>query len=184
MSKIFFTADLHFGHKRILEMYPERPYAMDGDIDKHDEYIIQQWNQTVDKNDNVYILGDFSLRPVDETRKILEQLNGHKFLCPGNHDRSLQSLVRYFVKVQQIMAVKLKRSRCAELPEDLEVILCHYPLLEWPGMNHGVYHIHGHCHGNCETVDMRRIDVGIDATKRLLLSLDEVIKLLGVKPKA
>ncbi len=51
-------------------------------------------------------------------------------------------------------------------------------------MNHGVYHIHGHCHGNCEIVDMRRIDVGIDATKKLLLRLDEVIKLLEVESKA
>lgn len=183
MSKIYFTADLHFGHKRILEMYPDRPFADDGDIDKHDAYIIEQWNQIVGKNDDVYILGDLSLRSVDETRKILERLNGHKYLCPGNHDMSLQSLVHYFVKVQQIMGLKLKKSRCTELDEDLELILCHYPLLEWPGMHHGVYHLHGHCHGNVEINDTRRMDVGFDATNKLLMPLQEAVSLLKTRAK-
>lgn len=105
MSKIFFTADLHLGHKRILEMYPDLPYAKNGDIDRHDEYIIQEWNRIVDKHDDMYILGDLSLRPADETRKILERLNGRKFLCAGNHDSTLKSLGGYFEKVEQIMTV-------------------------------------------------------------------------------
>lgn len=184
MNMIYFTADLHFGHKRILEMYPDRPFADDGNIDKHDAYIIEEWNQTVGKNDDVYILGDFSLRPIDETRKILERLNGRKFLCPGNHDKSLQSLVRYFVKVQQIMGLKVKKTRCPELDEDIELILCHYPLLEWPGMHHGVYHLHGHCHGNIEIKDPRRMDVGVDATNKLLTPIHEVVSILKTQYKA
>lgn len=184
MSKIYFTADLHFGHKRILEMYPDRPFADDGDIDKHDAYIIEQWNQIVGKNNDVYILGDLSIRSVDETRKILERLNGHKYLCPGNHDKSVQSLVCYFVKVQQIIEVKIKQTRCPELDEDVELILCHYPLLEWPGMHHGVYHLHGHCHGNIEIKDPRRMDVGVDATNKLLTPIHEVVSILKTQCKA
>lgn len=175
MSEIYFTADLHLGHKRILEMYPERPFAAEIDIDKHDAYVIGQWNKVVKKHDDVYILGDFSLRSVEDTHKILAHLNGRKYLCPGNHDSVLKSLYNYFEKVEQIMPVRFKTTRCPDLQADLELVLSHYPLLEWPGMHHDVYHLHGHCHGKCETADARRMDVGIDATKQILIPIYEVI---------
>jgi len=175
MSKIYFTADLHFGHHRILELYPNRPFAETRDIDAHDEFIIQRWNEIANKDDEIYILGDFSLRPVAETRRILERLNGRKFLCPGNHDSSLRSLGNYFVKVQQIMEVRFNASRFSFLKEDLRMVLCHYPLLEWDGINEGVIHLHGHCHGTLVNSESPfRHDVGIDSTSKILISLEEI----------
>lgn len=176
MPNVFFTADLHCGHRKILEMYKWRPYADAGDIEAHDNALIEQWNSTVSKHDIVYILGDLSLKSTYETRKILERLNGRKYLCPGNHDSSLKGLYnKYFDKVEQIMTVKFKKSIFPFLQEDAEFVLCHYPLAEWAGMHQGVYHLHGHCHGNIRSSDSRRTDVGIDATHRIIISLSEIV---------
>ncbi|HRF68659.1 MAG TPA: metallophosphoesterase [Muribaculum sp.] len=175
MSNVYFTSDLHLGHRRILELYQWRPFAQMGDIEAHDNKLIELWNSTVSKHDMVYILGDFSLKSANENRKILERLNGYKYLCPGNHDSSLKSLSNYFEKVEQIMIAKFKKEIYTFLQSDMEFVLCHYPLVEWAGMHHGVFHLHGHCHGQCETPDPRRIDVGIDSTKSILISLEEVL---------
>ena len=80
MSNVYFTSDLHLGHRRILELYQWRPFAQMGDIEAHDNKLIELWNSTVSKYDKVYILGDFSLKSASENRKILEHLNGHKYL--------------------------------------------------------------------------------------------------------
>lgn len=175
MNNIFFTADLHLGHQNILRMYPDRPFSQDCNINLHDEYIIAQWNTLAGKYDDIYILGDLSLHNAEKTRKILERLNGRKYLCPGNHDSALKNLQNYFVKVEQIMSVRIKKTRCHGLETDLEIVLCHYPLLEWDGMNRGAYHLHGHCHGNLATHNTRRMDVGIDATKQILTPLTDIV---------
>lgn len=176
MPNVYFTSDLHIGHHRILELYQWRPFSQERDIQAHDNKLIELWNSIISKHDIVYLLGDLSLRSVNETRRILERLNGRIYLCPGNHDSSLKSLSNYFVKVEQIMAVKFKKEIYQFLPSDIEFVLCHYPLAEWAGMHHGVFHLHGHCHGKCETRDSRRMDVGIDSTKKILTPLSEVLK--------
>lgn len=180
MNNVYFTADQHLGHRRILELYPNRPFAATRDIDAHDEYVIQRWNEIADKHDNIYILGDFSLRPVDETRRILERLNGRTYLCPGNHDSSLKRLGCYFERVQQIMNVRFKTSRFPFLKEDVRMVLCHYPLLEWEGINDGVIHLHGHCHGNLShSLTPSRYDVGVDSIFNIFIRLEEIEKIIG-----
>ena len=42
MNKIFFTADLHFGHTNILKHQPDRPFAQEGDTKAHDEYMLEK----------------------------------------------------------------------------------------------------------------------------------------------
>ena len=53
------------------------------------QYMISQWNSRVRKQDEVVVLGDFSIGKAQETEEILKQLNGRKFLIVGNHDRFL-----------------------------------------------------------------------------------------------
>lgn len=40
MNRILFTADTHFGHANILKHMPDRPYAADGMIKEHDEWLL------------------------------------------------------------------------------------------------------------------------------------------------
>ena len=57
MSKnIWFTADLHLGHRAILRL-ANRPFSS---IDQHDETIIENINKLVKSGDDLYILGDIS----------------------------------------------------------------------------------------------------------------------------
>lgn len=49
-----------------------------------DKELICRWNNAVNKEDDVYVLGDFGAEEKEEF--ILNQLNGKKYLIKGNHD--------------------------------------------------------------------------------------------------
>ena len=67
MNKIYFTADLHFGHSNILKHSPKRPFSDTVDIVAHDEWLLDLWKSTVDKRDTVYILGDLTFLKSEKT---------------------------------------------------------------------------------------------------------------------
>lgn len=77
----FLISDTHFGDEDIIK-YENRPF---GSVDDMNEKLIYNWNQTVHGNDVVYVLGDFC-SPMEDAKKILEQLRGIKILILGNHD--------------------------------------------------------------------------------------------------
>lgn len=83
MNKIYFTADLHFGHSNILKHSPKRPFSDTVDIVAHDEWLLDLWKSTVDKRDTVYILGDLTFLKSENARHLLEKLPGQKFLIEG-----------------------------------------------------------------------------------------------------
>lgn len=83
MTNIFFIADLHFGHKNIID-YESRPFKS---VQEMDEILIKNWNNTVSKKDKVFILGDFAFANKERMRQYVQQLNGLKTLILGNHDR-------------------------------------------------------------------------------------------------
>ena len=80
---IYFTADTHFGHANIVKMC-QRPYP---DVDAMNEAMIAAWNERVQGNDTVYIIGDMFFRCADP-ESILKRLKGRKRLIVGNHDGS------------------------------------------------------------------------------------------------
>lgn len=82
MSNVFLISDMHFGHLNIIK-YENRPFSS---VDEMDTTIISNWNNTVAKDDKVFILGDVSFYNKEKTRRIIEILNGHKTLIIGNHD--------------------------------------------------------------------------------------------------
>lgn len=55
---IFYTADLHFGHRSVIK-FDNRPFA---DVDEMDSALINLWNQRVGDEDHVYIIGDSCVR--------------------------------------------------------------------------------------------------------------------------
>ena len=77
MSKIWFTADTHFGQQRTLEL-SQRPFATTGVMDRA---LLARWNNTVGDSDVVFHLGDFG------NPKQISELAGAKiWLLPGNYD--------------------------------------------------------------------------------------------------
>lgn len=84
MPDVFFTADLHFGHARILELCG-RPFAS---VEEMDEALVARWNDVVRKPDDiVWVLGDYALGDWRRALGHLARLNGRKLLVAGNHDR-------------------------------------------------------------------------------------------------
>lgn len=137
---------------------------------KHDEWLINLWNTTVAKCDNVYIIGDFCLGNKERTEQILRQLRGKKFLIRGNHDKSCNGLERYFEWVGDVKEVKFTNNQYEFIDpnETFCVEMCHYPMLTWNRRPHGTVHLHGHCHGtidrfNSESKELR-VDVGLDGS--------------------
>lgn len=92
---IYFTADLHLGHKNILA-YCKRPWAT---IEEHDEAILQNWRDTVSDDDLVYVLGDVTLGSIKKYAERLRDLPGEKRLIAGNHDAVLDHLTAGIIGV-------------------------------------------------------------------------------------
>jgi len=109
---IYFTADQHFGHRNIIK-YCNRPFSTPEEMD---DRIIKNHNASVEKNDDVYMLGDLSMSMQKETLAMyVKQLNGRKHLILGNHDR-LKNIRDYinigftsvhtpFLKVEEFICV-------------------------------------------------------------------------------
>lgn len=57
---IYFTSDTHFNHDREFIWGP-RGFK---NINESNKTIIDNWNNTVGPNDDVYMLGDFSLAKI------------------------------------------------------------------------------------------------------------------------
>jgi calcineurin-like phosphoesterase family protein len=76
---VYFIGCLHFGHKN---MAIHRGFV---DEVEHDEYLIKQWNKTVNKKEKVFILGDITMEKSHSYYQ-LDRLNGIKHVIGGNHD--------------------------------------------------------------------------------------------------
>ena len=96
MNRIFFTADLHFGHRNILRYQTDRPFANRDDTAAHDAWLLDLWRSTVDKKDMIYILGDLTFFKSEDARHLLEKLPGRKYFITGNHDGSIKAYPDYF----------------------------------------------------------------------------------------
>ena len=70
MSEVFFIADTHFNHKRIVEIREKEPGGKFASIDEHDEELVRRWNATVGKKDTVWHLGDFGVKGDSRSRGI------------------------------------------------------------------------------------------------------------------
>jgi calcineurin-like phosphoesterase family protein len=84
------TADLHIGHRNIIE-YCDRPFA---DVEEMNRALVDNWNDRVDEDDDVFVLGDLLLGNFDDSLAVVKRLRGNKVLITGNHERCLSSDTR------------------------------------------------------------------------------------------
>lgn len=166
---IYFTADLHFFHKNILEF--QRETRLGNTVEEMNELIVRNWNKQVSVQDTVYLLGDVSFGSEDKTDKLLERLNGIIHLVLGNHDRKLNT--SRFESISTYLDIKVNKTKVA---------LFHYPIACFNCMSHGAYHLYGHSHGYYEH-EGRAMDVGIDSrTDMKLWTWNEIDSILSKKP--
>lgn len=160
MGETFLTADLHIGHEKII-YHCRRPFENKAE---HDEIIIKNYNDTVGKDDHVYILGDITYK---QHEHLIERLNGWKHIILGNHDVAKNYYGMMSDPKYKIICVKdvhfLKYRMVDEEGKSFKrhVWLSHYPHRSWKNSYHGSYHAFGHCHGTMPNHG-RSMDVGVD----------------------
>jgi len=189
---IYFTSDLHLGHEKAIE-HTMRPFA---DVEEMNQVLIANINATVEKDDELWILGDFSYRiNKEEARLLRKQIKcKHVHLVYGNHDKNYEG-TGTFQSTQYYKELKTEYGK---------IILFHYPIADWNAKHYGSIHLHGHIHSTGEynqrnaerkadelfteghtakdaSIPYRIYDVGVDANHYMPVSLDDIAELMGVK---
>ena len=170
---VYFTADLHLGHKNIIR-HCERPF---GSAEQMDQRLIASINAVVGQHDTLYILGDFAGPQISRDEAIAYRGRiacKHVHLVQGNHDKDFRD-ADCFESVAYYRKVKLGGRK---------VILFHYPIAEWDGKWHGTVHLHGHSHNRPEynqhslEQGLLRFDVGVDANDYAPISERAILELV------
>ena len=171
---IWFTSDTHFGHANVLR-FCNRPWDS---IEAMNDALIRAINERVAPSDTLYHLGDFSFKmSVEGARALRERIACRDIRwVPGNHDKdwSQPSVSGTFAVEPHIATLKLDDGR--------RIVMCHYPIMDWPGLGYGAIHLHGHIHAtsayNEWNREMRllRYDVGVDANGYAPVSIDDILR--------
>lgn len=187
---IYFTSDLHLGHKNCID-FCNRPFKS---ADEMDDALISGWNSRVKNGDTVYIVGDLVWESSDPL-KYLSRLNGKKILIAGNHDIKwlkrrgmatveqdgrveLRDYSEYFINIAQYVETSI---------DGVTVTLCHYPMLEWKasrkiGSKKLGYLIHGHIHNSRDKKYMplwllpHALNAGVDINNYAPVTFAELIE--------
>lgn len=164
------TSDLHWGHKNIMNFCPESRARFRNDVAYMNEAMVQEWNHLIAADDTVYILGDVAFLPAEKAVATVCRLNGRKILVEGNHDRKLlqdQDFRDCFEQIHKYLDAQFNETK---------VVMFHYPIAEFDQMHRGAVHFHGHLHGGKSGLERYRVlDVGMDATGMIAISMEEAI---------
>ena len=167
---IWFTSDLHLGHVNIIKL-SSRPFA---NIDEMDNRLVANWNSVINKSDDIYIVGDFSLKSVNDVENYLRRLNGKKHLIRGNHDR----VGAYPYNVPA--GLEWVRDYHELKVEGVRFILFHYPIFEWNAVYRGSIHLYGHVHRDVGYSGWHRdkawhsVNVGVDVNNYYPISVKQI----------
>lgn len=165
------TSDLHFGHKNIMTFCRDARARFRNDLDYMNNQMAKEWNDLIEPDDTVYILGDVAFMSGSDAGRMMLRLNGTKILIEGNHDRKTLQDATFrsaFEEVHKYLDI---------IYDGTKVIMFHYPIAEWDQMHRGAVHLHGHLHGGISGMEQFRCrDMGMDATGRIAVSMEDAIR--------
>lgn len=171
-ERLFFTADQHWHHARIIS-YCQRPFSS---VEEMDEKLITNWNNVVGDDDIVFHLGDFAKGGSSEWSRLLQRLKGKIYLILGNHDlKSIGAGFSRFEGVCMQMIINVKGQR---------IYLNHYPFLCYGGAYRNTWQLFAHVH-TCPAKtgkDFSRLsmlfptqyDVGVDNNNFTPVSFEQI----------
>lgn len=154
----YYTADLHFAHPAVIRA-ANRPFTSSEEMDA---FLVDRINERVEKQDTLYILGDFTLsRNSEYVEHLFHAISCRKVLVLGNHDvdnkgRVKKVFARLPWDIPPVQALEI-----SDGPNADRIWLSHYGHRTWPASHHGAYHLYGHSHGRLPSVGRSR-DVGVD----------------------
>lgn len=185
-QKVFFTSDLHVGHRNILN-FCHRPFS---DIQAMSEGLIANWNRVVGEDDIVFDLGDmFWWDSRHDVKRFVEKLNGHIYKIPGNHDMDCKKLFE-LCDPEKVTVLDDNAVVWVSYPgqKSIEIWLSHFPLATWPHWTHGSLNLFGHIHsgplsgcsvdipGGDLILKKGQYDVGADNNDYTPIDLQEICK--------
>ncbi len=164
----YYISDLHFFHENLNNRLDMRGFE---NVQAMNNYIIEKWNSRVRKNDEVVILGDFSMAKGPETNEVLSRLKGKKYLIVGNHDLFLND--KHFDET----AFKWIHNYKEMSDNGRKVILSHYPVFCYNKQNSltktgkpRTYMLYGHVHNTLDELLVNKFIRETAETSRLSLS--------------
>lgn len=172
---IWLTSDLHFCHDRDF-IYKPRGFS---NVDEMNEAIVQNWNDIVDDEDEVYCLGDIMLNNNEKGMELWNRLKGKKHVIFGNHDSKERRILYSEAPNTEIhgcaMTLRYK---------GYHLYLSHYPTLtsnydeNYP-IRKKVICLCGHVHTQNPYIDLDKgliYHVELDAHDNKPIALDKVIE--------
>ena len=144
--------------------------------------LIKNWNETVGKDDDIYVLGDFFLdTDYDYINEVLDKLNGRIHLVVGNHDTP--SKITWYtswnniVEIADALRIRYKKR---------EFFLCHYPVLTASleqDPDRAVINLFGHTHSKDKFYEdcPYMYNVAVDANDNRPVSIDEIVTAFNAK---
>jgi len=146
----WYTSDPHFNHTSIIK-FCDRPFL---DVSQMDQAILRNLEACVGWDDDLYIVGDFSFGGESSrsyVQSCFNRIPGRKHLIVGNHDTK-QTFSLGWTSVQTLAEIK---------DGDQNLVLCHYPMITFPGARRGALQIFGHVHRNWQG-SRNAVNVGVD----------------------
>lgn len=181
--RTLFTSDWHFGHVNILKYTPQRNWYLGlkpgADVTDMNEGLVRLWNDQVDDDDLVVVVGDMCMGKVVDTLQYVKRLKGRKQLVMGNHDRPHPIMFKSQEKHDEWVRLyteagfeSMSVGPHVWFFDGVEAEVSHFPYegdhseterySEYRPDDHGLPLVHGHIH-DLWKVNGRQYNVGIDA---------------------
>lgn len=180
-TNMWFTADTHFGHNRILELC-NRPF---GTIEEMNKTILENINARVKETDILYHLGDFAWgKEPDLARPFRDKIKcKNVVMVTGNHDprRKDGTAKARFAEIFQ-GCYDLLRLEHEINGLTQTIVLSHYAMRVWDKSHYGSWNLFGHSHGKLDDLPKRlQIDVGVDCHNFSPINLQQVTEIMQSK---
>jgi calcineurin-like phosphoesterase family protein len=164
---IYFTSDLFLSRPQSAKT---RGFAS---IQEMDDHIITNWNELVKPEDLVYHLGNFAWDPIGAEDGI-QKLNGTIAFISGDWDLAIRDILGN-IPQHEILKEEIV------LLDALDLVISHWPLLDWPGMNDKTIHIHGGSkHKSVINKESIRINCNTELWSYKPINLDTIMNLIDM----
>lgn len=185
----YFIADLHFGSEEILQR-ENRPFS---DIDVFQRYCYDLWNEVLNKNDTLYIIGDFinynkdnklSIDEIDDIFTSIKRIKANAILIIGNNEERI--IKELFNNSFELFRDYLKKCGFKDIKKDEFISFEgeNFYLNHYPSKHVDKYiNLFGHTHKATGLWKPYGLNVGCDLNYFQIYSEDDIINLLKIKRK-
>jgi len=191
-NRVFLTSDTHYMHNNLCRgvtrwrvkdehgnsVIPSKEVRDFDTLEEMNDLMVQNINDTVGEDDILFHLGDWSFggfEMIGKFRGMIKCKNIHLLL--GNHDHHIESnkgeTRKLFASVNNYLELRVN---------DVNLVLCHYPIVSWNNMRRGTIMLHGHQHlkGDDRFGNGKRMDVGMCGSPEYRpYSLEEIVEILS-----